>query len=134
MRIQGFTQIDDNFNKEDLTKLKILNITFTDPAVSNTISGLGLLPQVRYYEALFKCVLEELNLKENDHIAITSTSLKELIFNLSMISAIQNQQIEFINGQMYYTGPIRPNIHLKDEDFDFELNLDDYDLEDIDDL
>ena len=133
MRIQGFTQIDDNFNKEDLTKLKILNITFTDPAVSNTISGLGLLPQVRYYEALFKCVLEELNLKENDHIAITSTSLMELIFNLSMISAIQNQQIEFINGQMYYTGPLRTNIHIKDENFDFELNLDDYDLDELED-
>ena len=133
MRIQGFTQIDDNFNKEDLSKLKILNITFTDPAVSNTISGLGLLPQVRYYEALFKCVLEELNLKENDHIAITSTSLKELIFNLSMISAIQNQQIEFINGQMYYTGPLRTNIHIKDENFDFELNLDDYDLDELED-
>ena len=133
MRIQGFTQIDDNFNKEDLSKLKILNITFTDPAVSNTISGLGLLPQVKYYEALFKCVLEELNLKENDHIAITSTSLKELIFNLSMISAIQNQQIEFINGQMYYTGPLRTNIHLKDEEIDFELNLDDYDLDELED-
>ena len=133
MRIQGFTQIDDNFNKEDLSKLKILNITFTDPAVSNTISGLGLLPQVKYYEAFFKCVLEELNLKEDDHIAITSTSLKELIFNLSMISAIQNQQIEFINGQMYYTGPLRTNIHIKDEDFDFELNLDDYDLDEFED-
>jgi hypothetical protein len=133
MRIQGFTQIDDNFNKEDLSKLKILNITFTDPAVSNTISGLGLLPQVKYYEALFKCVLEELNLKEDDHIAITSTSLKELIFNLSMISAIQNQQIEFINGQMYYTGPLRTNIHIKDENFDFELNLEDYDLDEFED-
>jgi hypothetical protein len=131
MRIQGFTQIDDNFNKEDLSKLKILNITFTDPAVSNIISGLGLLPQIKYYEALFKCILEELNLKEDDQIAITSTSLKELIFNLSMISAIQNQQIEFINGQMYYTGPLRTNIHIRDEDFDFELNLEDYDLDDL---
>lgn len=133
MRIQGFTQIDDNFNKEDLSKLKILNITFTDPAVSNTISGLGLLPQIKYYEALFKCILEELNLKEDDHIAITSTSLKELIFNLSMISAIQNQQIEFINGQMYYTGPLRTDIHIKDENFDFELNLEDYDLDEFED-
>jgi hypothetical protein len=133
MRIQGFTQIEDNFNKEDLSKLKILNITFTDPAVSNTISGLGLLPQVKYYETLFKCILEELNLKEDDQIAITSTSLKELIFNLSVISAIQNQQIEFINGNMYYTGPIRTRIHLRDEDFDFELNLEDYDLDDFED-
>jgi hypothetical protein len=133
MRIQGFTQIEDNFNKEDLSKLKILNITFTDPAVSYTISGLGLLPQVKYYETLFKCILEELNLKEDDQIAITSTSLKELIFNLSMISAIQNQQIEFINGQMYYTGPLRTNIHIRDEDFDFELNLNDYDLDDLED-
>jgi len=131
MRIQGFTQIEDNFNKEDLSKLKILNITFTDPTVSNTISGLGLLPQIKYYEALFKCILEELNLKEDDQIAITSTSLKELIFNLSMISAIQNQQIKFINGTMYYTGPLRRNIHMRDEDF--ELNLEDYDLDEFED-
>jgi hypothetical protein len=34
---------------------------------------------------------------------------------------------------MYYTGPLRTNIHIRDEDFDFELNLEDYDLDDLDD-
>jgi hypothetical protein len=33
---------------------------------------------------------------------------------------------------MFYTGPLRRNIHLSDEDF--ELNLEDYDGDDLDDL
>jgi hypothetical protein len=81
---------------------------------------------------LFYKVLEELKLEESDMVAITSTSLKELIFNLSIISAIQQQHIEFVNGNMFYTGPLRRNIHLRDEDFEF--NLEDYDLEELDDL
>ena len=132
MRLQGFTQIEDNFDSENLSKLKVLNITFTNPDASQIIGNLGLLKEVRFYEALFYKVLEELKLEENDMVAITSTSLKELIFNLSIISAIQRQHIEFVNGNMYYTGPIRRNIHLSDEDF--ELNLEDYDLEELDDL
>ena len=132
MRLQGFTQIEDNFDRENLSKLKVLNITFTNPDASQIIGNLGLLKEVRFYEALFYKVLEELKLEENDMVAITSTSLKELIFNLSIISAIQRQHIEFVNGNMYYTGPIRRNIHLSDEDF--ELNLEDYDLEELDDL
>ena len=131
MRLQGFTQIEDNFDRENLSKLKVLNITFTNPDASQIIGNLGLLKEVRFYEALFYKVLEELKLEENDMVAITSTSLKELIFNLSIISAIQQQHIEFVNGNMYYTGPIRRNIHLSDEDF--ELNLEDYNLEDVDD-
>jgi hypothetical protein len=43
---------------------------------------------------------------------------------------------------MYYTGPLRRNIHIRDTAKDFELNVDivdddfnleDYDLEDLDD-
>ena len=131
MRLQGLIQIDDNFNKEDLTKLKVINITFTDTNAPSVISNLGLIPEVKYFETLFFKVLEELKLEENDLVAITSTSLKELIFNLSIISSIQNQHIEFVNENMFYTGPLRRNIHLSDEDF--ELNLEDYDIDDLDD-
>jgi hypothetical protein len=132
MRLQGFTQIEDNFDSENLSKLKVLNVTFTNPEASQTIGNLGLLKEVKFYEALFYKVLEELKLEENDMVAITSSSLKELIFNLSIISAIQQQHIEFVNGNMFYTGPLRRNIHLRDEDFEF--NLEDYDLEELDDL
>lgn len=131
MRLQGLIQIDDNFNKEDLTKLKVINITFTDTNAPSVISNLGLIPEVKYFETLFFKVLEELKLEENDMVAITSTSLKELIFNLSIISSIQNQHIEFVNENMFYIGPLRRNIHLSDEDF--ELNLEDYDVDDLDD-
>ena len=131
MRLKGLIQIDDNFNKEDLNKLKVINITFTDTNAPSVISNLGLIPEVKYFETLFFKVLEELKLEENDLVAITSTSLKELIFNLSIISAIQNQHIEFVNENMFYTGPLRRNIHLSDEDF--ELNLEDYDIDDLDD-
>jgi hypothetical protein len=131
MRLSGFIQIDDNFNEENLPKLKVLNITFTDPHASSTLSKVGLIPEIKYNETLFYKVLEDLNLKEDEIVALTSTSLKELIFNISILSAIQNKNVEFINGTMYYTGPLRRNIHLRDEDFEF--NLEDYDLEDLDD-
>ena len=132
MRLSGFIQIDNNFNEENLPKLKVLNITFTDPHASSTLSNLGLMPEIKYNETLFYKVLEDLNLKEADMVALTSTSLQELIFNLSILSAINHKNVEFINGTMYYTGPLRRNIHLRDEDF--ELNLEDYDLEGLDDL
>ena len=131
MRLQGFTQIEDNFDKENLSKLKVLNITYTNPDASHPIGNLELLKEVKFYQALFYKVLEELKLEENDMVAITSTSLKELIFNLSIISSIQNQNIEFVNENMFYTGPLRRNIHLSDEDF--ELNLEDYDVDELDD-
>lgn len=132
MRLQGLIQIDDNFNKEDLNKLKIINITFTDTNAPSVISNLGLIPEVKYFETLFFKVLKDLNLAENDMVALTSTSLKELIFNISILSAIQNKNVEFMNGNTYYTSPLRTNIYLRDEDF--ELNLEDYDLENLDDL
>jgi hypothetical protein len=131
MRLPGLIQIDDNFNKENLTKLKVLNITFTDPHASSTLSNVGLIPEIKYNETLFYKVLEDLDLQENEMVALTSTSLKELIFNLSILSAINHKNVEFINGTMYYTGPLRRNIHLRDEDFEF--NLEDYDLEELDD-
>lgn len=131
MRLQGLIQIDDNFNKEDLTKLKVINITFTDTNAPSIISNLGLIPEVKYYETLFFNVLKDLNLNEDDMVALTSTSFKELIFNISILSAIQNKNVEFMNGNMYYTAPLRRNIHLRDEDF--ELNLEDYDIDDLDD-
>ena len=131
MRLQGLIQIDDNFNKEDLTKLKVINITFTDTNAPSVISNLGLIPEVKYFETLFFKILEDLNLAENDMVALTSTSLKELIFNISMLSAIQSKNVEFINSTMYYTATLRSKIHLKDEDFD--LNLEDYDVDDLDD-
>lgn len=131
MRLQGFTQIEDNFDSESLSKLKVLNITFTNPDASHTIGNLGLIKEVKFFEALFYKVLDELKLEENDMVAITSTTLKELVFNLSIISAIQQQHIEFVNGNMYYIGPLRRNIHLSDEDF--ELNLEDYDIDDLED-
>lgn len=129
MRLQGLIQIDDNFNKEDLNKLKVINITFTDTTAPSVISNLGLIPEVKYFETLFFKVLEDLNLNENDMVALTSTSLKELIFNISILSAIQQKNIEFVNGNMYYTASLRSKIHLKDEDFD--LNLEDYDIDDL---
>ena len=132
MRIPGLIQIDDDFNKENLPKLKVLNITFTDPHASSALSNVGLIPEIKYNETLFFKVLEDLNLKEDDMVALTSISLQELIFNLSILSAINHQNVQFINGTMYYTGPLRRNIHLRDEDFEF--NLEDYDLEDLDDL
>ena len=131
MRLPGLIQIDDNFNKENLTKLKVLNITFTDPHASSTLSNVGLIPEIKYNETLFYKVLEDLDLQENEMVALTSTSLKELIFNLSILSAINHKNVEFINGTMYYTGPLIRNIHLRDEDFEF--NLEDYDLEELDD-
>lgn len=132
MRLPGLIQIDDDFNKENLHKLKVLNITFTDRNASPTLSKVGLIPEIKYNESLFFKVLEDLNLKEDDMVALTSTSLQELIFNLSILSAINHQKIKFINGTMYYTGSLRRNVHLSDEDF--ELNLEDYDLEELDDL
>ncbi len=131
MRLPGLIQIDEDFNKENLPKLKVLNITFTDPHASSMLSNVGLIPEIKYNETLFYKVLEDLDLQENEMVALTSTSLKELIFNLSILSAINHKNVEFINGTMYYTGPLRRNIHLRDEDFEF--NLEDYDLEELDD-
>ena len=113
MRLQGLIQIDDNFNKEDLTKLKVINITFTDTNAPSVISNLGLIPEVKYFETLFFKVLEELKLEENDLVAITSTSLKELIFNITKATFRKNSTLDWhkhstpqvlivVDGEGYY--------------------------------
>ena len=75
-------------------------------------------------------------------MVIVSPSVNELIFNLSIISAIQNQNIEYVNQEMYYVNQLRRNIHISDTSQDYELNVDiyedelnlgDYDVDDLDD-
>ena len=78
---------------------------------------------------MFNLILESLNIKVNENIAIVSPSIKELIYDLSILYAIQNLNIEYVNNEMYYNGPLRRNIQLRDEDF--ELNLEDYDVDNL---
>ena len=144
MKIPGLIEINTDLNHNDINEYKILNLTFSDPNAPRIISELGLIREIRYFKALFKSVLEELNIEENENVAIVSTSINDLIFNLSIICAIQNQNIEYVNQEMYYTNP-RRNIHISDtcQDFDpiieddeavvydDELNLGDYDIEDL---
>jgi hypothetical protein len=125
MRIKGYTQFDNDLNLDDLTKLKFINLTFTNQSAFEIIGSLDLIPEIRYFENLFYKVLEDLQLSEYDNVALTSPSLNELIFNLSILSAIQNKNIEFVKENMYYTGQLRGNAHLQDEDSELESNLDD---------
>lgn len=144
MKIPGLLEINTDLNINDISEYKVLNLTFSDPNAPRIISELGLIREIRYFKALIKSVLEELNIEENENVAIVSTSINDLIFNLSIICAIQNQNIEYVNQEMYYTNP-RRNIHISDtcQDFDpiieddeavvydDELNLGDYDIEDL---
>lgn len=143
MKIPGLLEINTDLNINDISEYKVLNLTFSDPNAPRIISELGLIREIRYFKALFKSVLEELNIEENENVAIVSTSINDLIFNLSIICAIQNQNIEYVNQEMYYTN-LRRNIHISDtcQDFDpiieddeavvyDELNLGDYDIEDL---
>ena len=130
MKIPGLLEINTDLSHNDIKECKVLNLTFTDPHAPRVISELGLIREIRYFKALFKSVLEELNIEENENVAIVSTSINDLIFNLSIICAIQNQNIEYINQEMYYTNP-RRNIHISDTSQDFELNIDIVDDEDV---
>ena len=144
MKIPGLLEINTDLNINDISEYKVLNLTFSDPNAPRIISELGLIREIGYFKALIKSVLEELNIEENENVAIVSTSINDLIFNLSIICAIQNQNIEYVNQEMYYTNP-RRNIHISDtcQDFDpiieddeavvydDELNLGDYDIEDL---
>jgi hypothetical protein len=146
MKIPGLLEINTDLNINDISEYKVLNLTFSDLNAPRIISELGLIREIRYFKALFKSVLEELNIEENENVAIVSTSINDLIFNLSIICAIQNQNIEYVNQEMYYTNP-RRNIHISDTSQDFdpiieddedvfyddELNLGDYDIEDLED-
>jgi hypothetical protein len=143
MKIPGLIEINTDLSHDEIKECKILNLTFSDQHAPRIISELGLIREIRYFKALFKSVLQELEIKENENVAIVSASINDLIFNLSIICSIQNQNIEYINQEMYYTGPLRRNTHISDTAQAYELNVDivdddfnleDYDLEDLDDL
>lgn len=131
MKIPGLIEFNSDLNHDDISDLKIINLTFTDKDASKIISELGLIREIKYFKSLFKVILDGLEIDENDNVAIVSPSIKDLIFNLSILCAIQNKNIDYFNEVMYYLGPLRRNIHLSDEDF--ELNLEDYDVDDLDD-
>jgi hypothetical protein len=146
MKIPGLLEINTDLAHNDIKECKILNLTFSDPHAPRVISELGLIREIRYFKALFKSVLEELNIEENENVAIVSTSINDLIFNLSIICAIQNQNIEYVNQEMYYINP-RKNVHISDTAQDFNpildededifyddvLNLGDYEIDDLED-
>lgn len=149
MKIPGLIEINTDLNHNDITEYKILNLTFSDPHASRIISELGLIREIEYFKVFFKTVLKELNIDENENVAIVSSSVNELIFNLAMICAINNKNIDYFNQTMYYVGNLRRNIHISDtsqgfglnidivddEDvfYDDELNLENYDLDDLED-
>jgi hypothetical protein len=142
MKIPGLLEVNTDLSHNDIKDCKILNLTFSDPHAPHVISELGLIREIRYFKALFKSVLKELDIEENENVAIVSPSINDLIFNLSIICAIQNQNIEYVNQEMYYVNQLRRNIHISDTSQDYELNVDiyddelnlgDYDVDDLDD-
>jgi hypothetical protein len=97
MKIPGLLEINTDLTHNDIKECKILNLTFSEPQAPRIISELGLIREIRYFKSLFKSVLTQLNIEENENVAIVSPSVSELIFNLSIICAIQNQNIEYVN-------------------------------------
>jgi hypothetical protein len=143
MKIPGLIEFNTDLSHNDVNECKVLNLTFTDPHAPHIISELGLIREIRYFKALFKTVLQDLNINEDENVVIVSPSVNDLIFNLSIMCALCNQNIEYVNQEMYYTGPLRRNTHISDTNQNFELNVDivdddfnleDYDLEELDDL
>lgn len=148
MKIPGLLEINKDIKYEDITDYNIINLTFTDQQAPRLLSELGLIREIRYFKALFKTILKDLELNKDENVAIVSPSLDDLIFNLAILCAINNKNIEYIENEMYYTGQLRRNIHisdtcegfseiaLEDEDVfydDDELNLEKYDADDFDD-
>jgi hypothetical protein len=133
MKIPGLIEINTDLSHNDIKECKVLNLTFTDPHAPGLISELGLIREIKYFKALFKTVLHDLKINEDENVAIVSPSINDLIFNLSIICAIHNNNIEYVNQGMYYTGRLRKNIHIIDEDVKLELNLEDYDLDEFED-
>jgi len=131
MKIPGLLEINTDLTQNDISDYKILNLTFSDQQAPRIISELGLIREIRYFRALFKSVLTELEIEENENVAIVSPSINDLIFNLSIICAINNQNIEYVNQEMYYCGPLRRNTHISDTAQDYELNVDIVDDEDV---
>lgn len=131
MKIPGLLEINTDLNHKDISEHKVLNLTFSDPHAPHIISELGLIREIRYFKALFKTILEELEIKDGENVAIVSPSVNDLIFNLSIICALNNQNIEYANQEMYYTGPLRRNTHISDTTQDFELNIEIVENEDV---
>ena len=131
MKIPGLLEINTDLTYNDIKECKVLNLTFSDPHAPRVISELGLFREIRYFKALFKSVLKDLNISEDENVAIVSPTINDLIFNLSIICATNNQNIEYVNQEMYYTGPLRRNTHISDTSQDFELNIDIVDDEDV---
>ena len=147
MKIPGLLEINTDLSHNDIKECKILNLTFSDQHAPRVISELGLIREIRYFKALFKSVLKELEIEENENVVIVSPSINDLIFNLSIMCALSNQNIEYVSQEMYYSGPLRRNTHISDTAQDFNpildededvfyddvLNLENYDLEGLDD-
>lgn len=147
MKIPGFVAFDNDLLIQDLNEITLINMTFSNTNAPRIISELGLIKEIRYFKVLFKNILKELAINEDKNVAIASPSLQDLIFNLAILCAIQNKNIECVEGDLYYTGQLRRNIHisdtgegyneiaLEDEDvfYDDELNLEKYEADDLDD-
>lgn len=146
MKIPGFVAFDNDLLIQDLNEITLINMTFSNTNAPRIISELGLIREIRYFKVLFQNIFQDLEISEDKNVAIVSPSLNDLIFNLAILSAIQNKNIESVEGEMYYTGQLRRNIHisdtgegyneiaLEDEDafYDDELNLEKYESDDLD--
>ena len=131
MKLPGLIEFNTNLNHDDIADYKIINLTFSEKDASKIISELGLIKEIKYFKSLFDVVTKDLEINETDNVAIVSPSIKDLIFNLSILCAIQNKNIEYVNEVMYYKGELNRFIPSKDEDFEF--NLEDYDVSDLED-
>ncbi len=131
MKMPGLIEINTDLSHNDIKECKVLNLTFSDPHASRIISELGLIREIEYFKVFFKTVLNELKIEENENVAIVSSSVNELIFNLAMICAINNKNIDYFNQTMYYVGNLRKNVHISDTSQNFELNVDIVDDEDV---
>lgn len=129
MKLPGLIEFNTNLNHDDIADYKIINLTFSEKDASKIISELGLIKEIKYFKSLFEVVTKDLEINETDNVAIVSPSIKDLIFNLSILCAIQNKNIEYVNEVMYYKGELNRLIPSKDEDFEF--NLEDYDVSDL---
>jgi hypothetical protein len=131
MKIPGLLEINTDLSHDEIKECKILNLTFSDQHAPGVISELGLIPEINYFQRLFKTIFNELEIEENTNVAIVSPSLKDLIFNLAIMCAINNQNIEYYEQTMYYVGNLRKNGHIIDNSQNFELNVDIVDDEDV---
>ena len=136
MKIPGLIEFNTDLSHDDIKDCKILNLTFSNANAAGVILELGLIPEINYFQKLFKTIFNELEIEDNTNVSIVSPSVKDLIFNLAIVCAINNQNIEYYGQTMYYVNHLRRNIHISDTSQDFELNVDivddDFNLEDYD--